>query len=257
MLQEDNIFVLRFYDNEVTPESFSMKELGQLLISLEEGIKSIIESKYPEVEESDICLSLVDVENQSESLYIKSSKSPVGKEAFLYWGHSIQEETYTNLPEKAYNAYKFVYSLTKKKNCKTEFLHENKQVYSISAETLIVKQETVFVKTDSTLYGTINKIGGDKSKAWLDLNDGNRIDFEITKEQAAQLRERLYEPVALKGSVKWNIRTKDVLGFKLYDIVDYQPNKVSEAFSKLRKLSSGFWDKFSNDEEINKHLLRD
>ena len=64
MPQDDNIFVLRFYDNEVTPESFSMKELGQLLISLEEGIKSIIESKYPEVEESDVCLSLVDVENK-------------------------------------------------------------------------------------------------------------------------------------------------------------------------------------------------
>src|ERR1043165_1660386 len=105
MPKDKDIFVLRFYDNEVTPESFTMKELGQLLISLEEGIKSIIESKYPEADADKISLSLVDVENKSESLYIRSSDMEYGNKAFLAWGRSVKEGTYNNLPEKAITAF--------------------------------------------------------------------------------------------------------------------------------------------------------
>lgn len=49
MKDNDHIFILRFYGNEVTPKSFSAKELGQLLINIEEGIKSVVENKFPEL----------------------------------------------------------------------------------------------------------------------------------------------------------------------------------------------------------------
>src|SRR5438093_8455474 len=112
MPENKDIFVLRFYENGITPESFTMKELGQLLISLEDGIKSIIESKYPEAEAEEISLSLVGIENNSESLFIKTSKPEISNEAFLYWGHSIKEGTYINLPEKGFSAYRYILALT-------------------------------------------------------------------------------------------------------------------------------------------------
>lgn len=256
MKNNNTIFILRFYDNEVSPESFSAKELGQLLINIEESIKSIVESKFPEGDPEEVKISLIDIENKSESLKFAINGEKTTSDAFVYWGKSIKENTYTDLPDKAYCGFKYVYSLMEKKKCRSELIYKNEQIYDLSYDYKLVKQENVLVKSDLSIYGELIKIGGEHSKAWFELTDGQKIDFSITKEQAEELSPSIYKTIGLKGNAKWNVKTHHIVSFKLYDVLTYKPGNISKGLEKIRNISSGFWDNL-NDNEINNYLLRD
>lgn len=255
MKDNDHIFILRFYGNEVTPESFSIKELGQLLINIEEGIKSVVESKFPESDPEEVKISLIDIENKSESLKF-AINGETTSDAFLYWGKSIKVNTYTDLPDKAYRGFKYLQSLVEKKKCRSELIHKNEQIYELSFDYELIKQENVLVKSDISIFGELIKIGGETSKAWFELTNGQKIDFGITKEQAEELSPNLYKTIGLKGNAKWNVKTQNIISFKLYDILTYKSGNILKGLEKIRNISSGFWDKFDND-DINNYLLRD
>lgn len=256
MATNKDIFVLRFYDNEVTPESFSANELGQLLINLEEGIKSIVESKFPESDKEDVKISLVSVENKSESLSFSANGQESTADAFLYWGKSIKKESYTDLPDKAYKSFVYVHKLVEKKKCRSELIYKNEQIYDFSYESALVKPESVLVKSDLSIYGDLIKIGGENSKAWFKLIDGQNIDFIITREQAEELSPKIYKTIGLKGNAKWNAKTRNIVTFKLYDVIPYKAGNLRKGLEKIKNISSGFWDKLNN-EEIDNFLLRD
>lgn len=256
MKDNNDIFVLRFYDNEVAPESFSIKELGQLLINIDEGIKSIVESKFFESDPEEAKISLINVECKSESLKFAISGEKSTSDAFLYWGKSIKDNTYTDLPEKAYTAFKYLHSLIEEKKYRFELIHKNEQIYELSSDYKLRKQEDVLVKSDISVYGELIKIGGENSKAWFELTNGQKIDFWISKEQAEELSQCLYKTIGLKGTAEWNVQTQSIVSFKFYDILSYQPGNISKGLERIRNISSGFWDKFNND-DINNYLLRD
>ena len=118
----------------------------------------------------------------------------------------------------------------------------------------IIKPENVTLKNQTTIYGELIKVGGAKPKLWVKLLNGKLLDFFVSKEQAQQLSPKVYTEVALKGEAEWNILTKDLIGFKLYDSIEYKVGGVSNAFKQLREVSSGFWDTLKTDDEITNYL---
>lgn len=262
--QADKIFKLRFFDNGVTPNSFTVKELGSLLLHLDEGIKSIIENKYPEAEVDDVRISLIGVENQSESL-IFGVDSNVTIDAVKDLALSIRESTYTSQPKKAYESFRYIRQLTDSKQCKAELVYKGEQLYVVVPDVEIIKQENVLIETDTVLYGELLKIGSNKSfkednnktRAWVELIDGQKFSFPILKEQALELSHSLSKTIALKGKIKWNVQTKTVQSFKLYDVIGYKQGNVSKGFEQIRNITGGFWDTLKSDDDINRHFKGD
>jgi len=252
----NNIFKLRFYENEVTPESFSAKELGELVISVYNGLKELIDTKYPTIDSKDVRISLVKIENQSESLSFGYSDQAEVLDAVEEFGLSIKEETYTDLPFKTYKAVKTIFDVSKKKKCKAELVSNNKTLFVVTPDNRLVEQEKVLVKSELVLYGELNKIGGDKTQAWVHLYDGSKIKFEINNDQLYKLREKTKEPIGIKGTAKWNTITKKVVSFKLKEVLEYTSGGVSQGFSDIKHISKG-WDEINTNQGIINFLKGD
>ena len=255
---QDNIFKLRFFDNNITPESFTLKEIGELFSKLEDSIISILENEYPNTDLEEVRLSPIGIENKSESLFVSINDSPKETlDALYFFGNKIQKQSYVNLPDKAYAGYRYIYKLAEKKQCKAEIIHKEKEVCTISYNTPLIKPENVFLPIETTLYGELIKIGGDNAKAWLELTNGNKLSFEISKDNAEKLALSLYKLVALRGKTRWNPQSNFFKSFTLYEILSYKSGNIANAFAELRKISSGVWDELKNNEEINQFLGRD
>ena len=262
MNDNNNIFKLRFYENEVSPESFTIEELGALLISLGNGVRAIVEANYPEVEHDSARISLVSVKNESESLILATDSETTSK-GFLDFARSIHDNTYTNLPKKAYDSYKSIHDIVQKKQCKAELVYKGETLYVVVPEDNVIKQENVLIDIDTVLYGILIKIGAssaetNKVKAWVELLEGKTIYFNISREDAYQFSDnKLFKTVALKGKVKWNVLTKSTVGFKFYELLNYKPGNVSNGFQRLRDITSGFWDTLGTDDDITNHFNGD
>lgn len=257
MAAETNIFTLRFFDEDktISPESFSAKELGQLIISFYEGLKTLIDVRYPDINSEQLQLSLVTIENQSQSLTWAASGYKEVAEALHDLGNAVTKNTYTDLPTPTYKAVRSIYGITKKKKCSAELVEKGKRLFVVSKDDQLIKQVNVLVKSDMVLYGILNKIGGDKNRAWVELYDDSRISFPISDEQLVVLRSKVKEAIAVQGTATWNTISKRVVYFKIKSVIDYTAGAVSEGFEEIRKLSSG-WDsdQTNNNKGITDHL---
>lgn len=256
MSEGDNKFTLRFFDNEITPRSFSAKELGNFIISLYEGLIELIDVRYPQVNLPDVRLNLVDIENRSESLTFAYSDQPEIGEAIKYYGNAVKSETYTDLPEKTFKSIKAIHSIIKGKTCKAELVQHGERLFVVTPGHKFIDQKNVLIKNNLVLYGELNKIGGDKLRAWVDLYDGSKIAFAINNEQLVLLRPLVKEPICINGEAKWNMLTKKVVSFKLKEIIFYTPFQVKEGFDKIKEVASG-WDRLNTDDSIVRFLKGD
>lgn len=259
MKEADNIFKLRFYDNNISPESFSLKELGTLLINIEDSLKAIIDINYPEINSDDVNLSLISIENSSDDLSISTLDSPpietIG--ALKYFTENIQNNSYINMPGKAYSGFKYISQLVKEKQCNADISYKEDKLCTIPFSIDIIKPESIIIKTDTIIYGELKKVGGDDARAWIELTNGNKLSFKITKEQALELCPSLYSIISLKVRADWNPQSDTFTNFKLYDILEYKSGNISNAFKELREATSGVWNKFETNEDINKFIGRE
>ena len=259
--QTDNIFTLRFFGNDVNPNSFSLKELGVLLCSIEDGVKSIVEYNYPSEDTENVLLSLSTIKNESNSLGIHTVND-ITNTAIFDFAKSIKTDTYTNLPKKAYDSYKEIYQIVQKKNCQAELIYKGDVLYAVSPENKIIKTENVLIDIDATIYGTLIKLGSSssesaKSRVWVELLESKTISFQVTKEQAEELGVNIYKLIALKGKIKWNVLTKTTVGFKFFEQLNFKRGNASKGFEQLRNLTTGFWDTLKTDNEIQNYLKGD
>lgn len=255
--QSENI-TLRFHGNGVTPESFSVKELVKLLSSFEEGLQALIDTRFPQIEADDVQISLIGVENRSNSLVFKSTGEAAIEAPLIDWGKSVQGDNYTDLPVKTLKALTDVHSAAQQKGCDAELVYKGDTLWVVTPDTVFENPDENFVWSNTVLYGELIKVGGrPKARVWVDTFDGSRVAFYVPPEVAAQLSGKLYNTIALKGQAKLNILTKRVSAFKFLQALEYTPGKISTAFSELRNLTSGYWDKFGSNEEINTQLRND
>lgn len=256
MPEKRDIFTLRFFDDNksISPTSFNAKELGQLIISFYEGIKELIDVRHPHIETKELNISLIDIENKSESLTFSNSGPQSINSALKEYGQFISEKKYADLPKLAYKSVKEIYRLTAKKNCNAELIESKGRLFIVTPNDRLIRQEKLLIKSDLLVYGVLIKLGGEKNRAWVDLYDGSKISFPITDQELVVLRSRLKEPVALSGTATWNTLSKKVVYFKLKEIINFQPSTVAEGFENIKKISSG-WNNLTDKEIIN--ILKD
>ena len=215
----DNLFQLRFYGENITPKSFSIKETGDLLVKIEDSIHAFIEEKYINVDKSDIHLSLIEVQDKSNQYDIFIKENVDVTSAIIDWGKSISDNSYVNFPKAAQSGI-----------------------------------EKIILDINCNIYGELVKIGDEKPKIWIKLFNDEIKSVEVTKEIVKQLSSKMYSPIAFSGKKRINILTNEIISLKLLELIEYNPYNASKSFNDLKEISNGFWDKFKTQEEISTYL---
>jgi len=252
--ETEDIFLLKFFGENIHPDSFSAKELGNILITIEDSVKSVIDENYPNTNPNKCSISLVNIKDESDSLYLKTIGDPDLNNAFSDWGNSFGNESFLNLPDKAYKGVKHIHGLIKKKNCDLKIVYKREELGYLRYTDILPTPQDVLIKITTSIFGKVQKIGGDKPRVWVKTEAGQTFSFGLTQEQATELSPRLYETVSLKGQASWNTVTETLSRFSLKEINNYQAGSAVEIINELKAINSGFWDKFDTNEEIFNYL---
>lgn len=255
----ENEFILRFYGDGITPESFTIKELSTILEKIDSSYKKLIESKFPEIDlKKEIAeISLISIENKSESLKFKTLGHEQSSKAFVYWSKQMNDKKYQDLPDSVTIGYKPIFDVIKKKNCSLEITHKSEKVCVLEPNSRFEKPKSNYITKNCNIAGELIKIGGDNSRAWIKGFDNEIISFKVSRELARSLSPKLYNILSFRGNVKENILTNKIIEFKLYEVLEYEQGKTKDAIEKIKNISIGYWDKLNSDDEIKKELRDD
>ena len=254
MANTDNRFHVRFHGEDIHPDSFSAKELGNILIKIEDAVKSIVDENYPKSDPDKCIVSLVGLKDKSESLAFRAFGQPDVNDAFSDFGKSFKNDSYIDLPYKAYIGVRHLHSLIQKKKCDLHVVYRRKNLGEISFSENLKKPEDYLIRINTSIFGKLQKIGGKKPRLWIELDNGKTVSLKLTKPQADELKNKLYETISLKGTASWNPLNDALSRFNLTEITNYTFGGALTGINELREIASGVWDNFNNDEEILNHL---
>ncbi len=264
MVSENNILELKFEGNDINPTVVKPSEIAVQIEQFEKALLSTIKQNYPTIDTNEVLFTFHSIQDESIGLNFLLVEFGIHKEvteviisSFILITTCVNNEDFSPLPEEAISALKSFARFSKAHNCSANFRYNGNYLSTITPSTEIKYQKKAFLKGDINIYGTLNDSGGDNPNIHLKVNDEYNLIIETTKEAAKELGHRLYDYIGLRGTAKWDAVTGQVVEFKLLSILDYRETNIKDAFSRLKDISSGAWDKYNSDAEINKRILRD
>ncbi len=254
-----DILELKFTGSDINPAIVKPSEIGNLLTSFEKALLLTIKQNNPEIDTDAVLFSFEHIKHESLDLQFSTRKvNDIVLSNFYLISTSISNNNFDNLNNGTIQALKGIVKFTKKYNCTAYFNHNNNSLSSLNPNSSITVSKTFSAKGQTTIYGKIIDVGGEKPNVHIKIDEGDDALIIPTSEAfAKELGKRLFEVVGLHGKAEWNIITSEILSFNIESILDYQGGNVFNAFKGLKTLSNGFWDNYNTDEEINSQLLRD
>lgn len=264
METENDILELKFEGNGINPSIVKPSEIAAQIEQFEKALLSTIKQNNPTIDINEVLFTFESIKNESIELNFSPVKIKIPKEvkeavvnSFIFISSCVSKGDFSLLPDDAIGALKFFSKFSRIHNCSANFRHNGNYLSTITPSTEIKYSKKAFLKGDINIYGTLNDTGGENPNIHLKVNDEYNLIIETNKETAKELALRLYDYIGLRGTAKWDAVTGEIVEFKLQNILDYRESNIKDAFSKLRNISSGGWDKYNSDAEINKRLFRD
>lgn len=258
---DTEILELKFEGGGVNPGTVKPHEIAELINSFERALLTTIKQNNPEIDCDSLLFTFQEVKNESIGLrfspVIQDTIKAAVLSGFLTVSQSFNDGNFSNLPAPAIVSLKSITKFSKKHKCGGSFKHNNETISSFTPDTEIVIDKNKWVKQETTIYGKLIDSGGENPNVHIKISDEQTLIFKASEAEAKILATKLYEKVAVKGIAKFNPITLEILEFKLTDISAYSPGKTFSAIQKLKTLTSGFWDNFHTNEDINNQLLRD
>lgn len=248
-------FSFRLHGNNVSPETFKAREIGSIIIQLEQAFKYYLEAKEG-AQSKDFYLSLVAIEDKSCGLgFISHEKIASFKAAFVAITLSISTGDYSDIPTKTIQAFQEIQKTVKSNKCIGDFDYQGETFASIKPDTKIAIPETGWIRGETIIYGEVTRIGGKDPTATIALDTGGGITCNVSRALAKQLGARLYSTVALKGFASWSATDYTLLDFTIEKVMPYAPAATNkQAFATLSKTLAPYWDSI---EDIDEFLLND
>jgi hypothetical protein len=256
LANESNIFTLRFFGNDVSPESFTLKELANLFAGFEDAINSIIDNNNQDYSECRV--SLIGVEHKSNSLSLCANNEKTSI-AINKYAEFVKTNKYTSLPEDAYNFHKKLVSTSQDKGCSVALVSKGADIFVVTVQDEFIKQESVSIKTETVIYGHLLGLStsnseSQKARAKVELFTGEKITFEVSESDRRKLTPYLWNVVGLLGCATYNTLTKNYIKFKFTNVTNYKSGGILEGLDNLKNITSGFWDTLNTDDEIRNYL---
>jgi hypothetical protein len=254
----NDIIELKFEGNGISPSTVKPHEIAELIFNFEKALLSTIKEMHPEIDTEQLLFSFDAIRDESLDLrFIPRKASPAVLSSYQFISDSISTGDYRNLNNVTLGHLKAITKFSRKHNCTGHLTHNGTTLSTFTPATEITLNKTQIIKGETTIFGRLMDAGGENPNVHLKINDDYVLIFSTSEANAKALAAKLYEKVALKGIAKWDPETLRIEDFKLNDILEYTPGKASRAIKDLKRLSSGFWDRFNTNDEINNQLLRD
>lgn len=264
MNDDSDILELKFEGNGIKPNIVKPSEIAFQIEQFETALLSTIKDKNPVIDIEQVLFYFDSIKNESISINFLAKNKSIDIDlksaiitAYLLVTTCINTGDFSDLTNDAIGALKGIAKFSKKHNCNAYFRHNGESLSTITPTSEIKAAKIPYLKGDITIYGTLYDAGGENPNIHLKVNNQYPIIIETTKEAAKLLAQRLYDYVGLKGVGKWDAKTSEVKEFKLYNILDYKSGNEQLAFAEISKITSGGWDKYNSDAEINNRLQRD
>lgn len=247
----DSTFRLHISGNNLEPENFSLKELTTLLDSLNDALGHIASENHPHVKEP-LQIGLSDLEKGSINLHFKSSKPAILKQCALTLALAIQECSFASLPPPAVKNVKDIVNLCKRKSCDMEFYVRERSETPMATlkHTELPDLSNLYLVGETTLYGVLNRVGGNEPRFKLTLNDGSTLSCCCTRDFAKGLVGQLYEVIGVTGEAKWHPITLKVVEFKATSLLSYAKHDLLETFNHLREMNGTAWENINPEDFV-------
>jgi hypothetical protein len=231
------ILEIKFSGGDITPEKVLLSELSSNIHLLEKLLRPILEQQNPDETFDKSFIGLHELGNKSISLkyLLKAHKEKI-LIAFAMLIECISANTIEGLPIKTIDELESISKFNTKYSCKTElgesFGDTFKTYVNFSDE--FVSEKTIQVKGNTTVYGKIQWIGGDKPTITLLLTNGEKIDVSVKESDAKAWAA--YSNVGVVGEAVW--RGKELKLSKLIakEIFPFDRLSPNDGFIRLKTL---------------------
>lgn len=249
MSTHNPILQLRFVGDHISPESFSAKELGNLLIDIQKSL-SAIAGIGDDADETGL-ISLEKITNESTGLHFYSNRVAVN-DACVRLIKAVDKKDFTALPRSSFEGIKHISKLAKEKKCDAEL--KNKTASTSAATTLkekdvLIFPEDVILKDTKDFYGEITRVGGVEPKVQFKTFSGTTHHADISKELARHIANKLYQTVKVKAEVRWIASSDKFEEIRIVDVEEYKVQSNSGLFDELREAMGSYSEKYGSDLE--------
>lgn len=257
-MENNDIIELKFSGNGISPTTVKPHEVAELIINFEKLLLSTIKDQHPEIDTDELLFTFDAIHNESLDLrFIPKRIAEIVIASYALISSSFKTGDYSTLNKSAVDSLKNITKFSKKYDCVGYFNHNDVTLSTFTPTTEITVKKPTILKEQTTIFGKLIDSGGDNPNVHIRISDEQVLIFSTSHSYAKQLAAKLYERVALRGIAKWNADTLKIEDFKLTEILEYSQGKTSKAINDLKSLTSGVWDKYDDNDEINNQLLRD
>ncbi len=232
-----DIIEIKFSGGEISPSKIALSELSHNILLLEKLIKPIIEEQQPSIQLDKTFAGLQELGNRSISLrYVIKEHKDIVLAGFALLIQCITDKNIESLPTKTVDEIQTISRFNSKYHCQVELgetVGDNFQTY-VNFGDEYVAEKLLQIKGSTTVYGEIEWVGGAKPTITLVLKTGEKIDVEVTKEDAHAWQA--YSNVGIVGDAVW--RGKDLKLSKLVakEIFAFNNCSPNDGFKYLKNL---------------------
>jgi hypothetical protein len=258
MNEGNDILEVRFAGNEINPHAVKPHEIAELIIHFEKALLSDIKDRHPEIDTNELLFAFDEIRNESIGVrFIPKLVRDVVVSSFTFISTSFETGDFSNVSNKTIAELKTFTKFSKKYNCIGEFKLNGQNLSTFTPTTELEYNKNPILEGEVKIFGRVMDSGGDNPNVHLKINDDQKLIFSTSEINAKELAHKLYEKVSIVGIAKWDAITYEIISFKIKEIIDFTPGKTLSAINELRNLTSGVWDRYNTNDEINNQLLRD
>lgn len=243
MLRLEELIEVKLKKRNLRPEGVMARDLVDMLCQVEKAVSAIAQYGKTSIIEGDTSFALVSIRRGSAAYRLKPCVPDISIPAFESFAQSINNPE--SLPRGARASIENISAFSARYNTVIEFRSKANSKSPIG----VVRPKVVLpivshpeIVGETTLYGQVESVGGADPKAWVRLDSGQRIGFDVNKTQAKLLGSRIYDDVGLRGTAHWDSVSKQVNVFKLSEVLPIKDVSAVEAFEALKSEFGSFFD---------------
>ncbi|HEY5392362.1 MAG TPA: hypothetical protein VIJ57_09630 [Hanamia sp.] len=247
-METGEIIELRFEGNNIKPSKVKASEIAELIIAFEAAIQEIVKEKHPEISEDELLISFDEIKNSSIGLKSLAHQVKYVLPAFELVTASFQTNNFNSLPNSSIEKLRKFTLFAKKYACDGALYRNGIQEATFTQNTAISYNDKGTSKGETTLYGEVQRIGGEKKpRVLIKINNDYNISFEVKKSIAIELASFLYKLVGINGFAQWDNNTYKILTFTANHIITTGQKSLSATFQEL---STYYEDNLNNLDSI-------
>lgn len=239
----DTPVTLRLQGADLNPDQLRAGELAVVITSLEAAIAALIQDSAPDIKPDQIRLSLTSVATGSTTLAFAPNLQTLALPAAERLIHAVNHNNFIGFPPVAIASLRKIIALVRKHHgvATIQVAHNATTLQATITEQLNLAPAHITGHT--TLYGSVVRVGGiDPRVEFKPILKGKTLFCPAERSIVLQLRDYLYQTVAVHGLAVWDATTLDVIHFTIQSWLPYDPTPPVQAFAEIREKFGPYFD---------------